>query len=436
MTTSEGASSGEDVRPPYRFHQPVPAFDGRRLLPDLDSYFARLANSMTPTFAMFREVQDQLARQLGPMLEALNRVNLGSARGKVATFAQEQTAYSDEMRGPEEYFAPNEVEIDSFDDFHEAIQRLITKNPELQLLWRGQRNSTWGLHSSLFRALMVRNGVRHPSKAHRRSEPYPTEDEMVEAEKAMLWVAADVWRLDGMNALEVFARLQHFGAPTRLLDVSRNPYIAAWFAVERSASDDDKAGRLFALATHPVLPPNQIEVATATLTQIRGLAASGPQPFWHSLETSEARQDFQWGTGAIRRFWIPPIYEQRILAQNGAFVVDGVPLSLTGMAAYFKKPGEGSRYWRRADLLAASSIYTKVYSPARRVAPNTRRPFPPTFTFRISPQGKREIRSVLEERFSYTASTLYPDTEGLAQYVRAGLSEIISRHSHHTDVSH
>ena len=405
-----------------------PAFDPDKLSAMLRAIFASTPDvSKLYDFSKFYASIAQSANlgalvnlQLAPMIESLSRLSLGSRRGTSAD-RTENSAYSDEMRSPEDFFSANEGVIESFDDLHYAIQELVARNPSIQLAWRGQRDSRWGLHSSLFRALVAVNGVRLPSKLpHRRSEPYPTEEEMVAAERHILDVARDAWRIDGTSALEIFARLQHFGAPTRLLDVSRNPYIAAWFAVERSNEHDVLPGRLFALGTHPVLPAAQKELATE-LTQVRGLVASSYEPFWHVPQSSVQRQELEWGTGAIRRFWIPPVYERRILAQNGAFVLDGVPLSISGMASYFKLPGESSRYWRRADLLAAASIYTKVYSPSRKVAENRARAFPPTFTFRITADAKRDIRAVLEERFSFSAATLYPDTEGLAQFLRSEL---------------
>ena len=367
-----------------------------------------------------------LIAQIAPILENLKRV--GFETSTVSNESSKNTAYSEELKSPSDYFEPFEGIIDSFDDLHKAIQKLIQKNPELVLLWRGQQNSSWGLHSSLFRELMKLNGVHPPDQKHRITEPFPTENELVEAERRILDQARSNWRVDGTSALEIFARLQHFGAPTRLIDVSKNPYIAAWFAVESSDSENDKDGRLFAVATQPVLSPDRAQPARE-LTHIKGVTAQGYDPFWHALESNEDRAILEWGTGSIRRFWVPPLYEQRILAQNGCFIVDGVPMASSGIASYFKKPNESSKYWKKSDLLAAGSIYTKLYNPSRTIKENKRKNFPPTFTFKITAKAKCDIRQVLEDRFAYGNSTIYPDIEGLAQYVRGNLADIVNADS-------
>ncbi|MFR0656742.1 FRG domain-containing protein, partial [Pantoea sp. SIMBA_079] len=75
-----------------------------------------------------------------------------------------------------------------------------------------------------------------------------TEDDMVLAEANTLKLARREWRFDHLAALELMAHLQHLGGPTRLLDVSVNPLIATWFAVERNEADDRFDGRLFAFS--------------------------------------------------------------------------------------------------------------------------------------------------------------------------------------------
>lgn len=382
-------------------------------------FMARIADLSETT----KRIQDGLAAQIAPAIAALARLQLSAP--SAFRDVESNTAYSPEMTSPADYFGETEFTIRSFDGLHEAIRDLIAKNPNLPLLWRGQRNANWGMHSLLFRQLMELKKVRGPEKRHRDIEPYPTEDDMAHAEKMILENARYKWRMDGNNPLEIFARLQHFGAPTRLLDVTRNPYIGAWFAVEANGDSDESDGRLFALATHPVVGAEGLDDAETSTRLSLHDAGDSSYPFWHYLDGTASRQQIEWGTGALRRFWIPPAYEQRILAQDAGFILDGVPMTSSSTAPYFKKPGESSKYWRKADLLAASSIYTRLYNPRYKVPSNKRR-FAPTFTFRITVNGKREIRKVLEERFSYSHATLYPDTEGLAQYLKNQLKTLLA----------
>jgi hypothetical protein len=325
-------------------------------------------------------------------------------------------AYSPEMKSPGSYYANTEFEIHSFDGLHEAITTLISKTSNIPLVWRGVRNADWGLHSHLYRHLMEVNGVIPPSKRPRAAQPYPDEDRMIAAEKEILRLARQDWRFDNMSSLETFARIQHAGGPTRLLDVSKNPYIGAWFAVEYDEKEEDKDARLFAIATKPV-PREGREPAPNSLLQLDELGGSR-DPFWHLLEDTPSRQQLDWGTGARRRIWVPPAYDPRISAQNAAFILDGVPITSNKTSAYFKSSTSGpSTYWRRSDLLASASIYARMLSPRRKPgynAPN----FAPTFSFRIKARAKNEIREFMESRFGYRKSYIYPDVAALAEHLK------------------
>jgi hypothetical protein len=51
------------------------------------------------------------------------------------------------------------------------------------------------------------------------------------------------WKTDELpkTDLETLALMQHFGVPTRLLDITRNPYIALYFAVRDVSKEEDAA---------------------------------------------------------------------------------------------------------------------------------------------------------------------------------------------------
>lgn len=324
------------------------------------------------------------------------------------------TAYSPEMSSPQSYFEATEEVITSFDGFHNAIRQLIAKTPDLPLVWRGHKNAGWGLHSHLYRRLMMENKIVPPSKRPKRAQQYPDEDQMVRAEKNILKIARQDWRFDQLSALETFARIQHAGGPTRLIDVTKNPYIGAWFAVESDPDEDENDGRLFAIATKPVTADGK-PPAPESVLQLDGLG-SAHNPFWHLLADNAMRQEIDWGTGARRRLWVPPAYDPRITTQNAAFILDGVPMTSAKTAPYFTITK--NTYWRRADLLASASIYAKMHKPTRKPT-YTIRNFAPTFSFRITAEAKREIRDVLESRFGYARSYIYPDMTALADYLKS-----------------
>lgn len=193
-----------------------------------------------------------------------------------------------------------------------------------------------------------------------------------------------------------------------------NPYVTAWFAVEANLDDDDEYdARLFAIATRPVEKEGKPPAGDSAirLDDVGGLR----DPFWHLFQAPLERQQWDWGTGARRRLWVPPAYDLRISAQNAAFILDGVPITSERTASYFTI--EHNIYWRRADLLAASSIYLKMHNPRRKPQYNARN-FAPTFSFRIAAGKKGEIREYLESRFGYRRSYIYPDMAALAAHLK------------------
>lgn len=334
-----------------------------------------------------------------------------------------QGGYSQHLSKVEDYFAGREKDIDSVRKLNEAIGVLSGNAGGLQLVWRGARSVKWGTHSGLFRKLCETNGVKPPADRPIEDQNYPDEDQMVAAEREMLRIARRDWRLDGMSALETFARIQHYGGPTRLLDVTKNPYVATWFAVEefrgdknrvKSEDDTDKHdSRLVAFATAPVAKDGEdLPSSRVFLDDVWG----GRDPIWHSAQTSEERWQLQWGTGTLRRYWEPPAYDPRISAQNAGFILDGVPMTSQRTASYFQVHGSKGAYFKRADLLAAGSMYMKLSSPTARPRYNKAH-LAPTFAFRIKAEAKEEIRNYLESRFGFTRSYIYPDMFELANHL-------------------
>ena len=322
-----------------------------------------------------------------------------------------KSTYSTEFTSTEVYFESAERHVTSFADLNAAIADLIKHTAGLRLVWRGQADAAWGIHSGLYRRLMEINEVKNPLEKPRGEQPYPTEDQMVAAEQMILKQARTNWRFDGMSALETFARIQHEGGLTRLLDVTNNPYIAAWFAVE-SDDHEQKDGRIIAFATSPVSSSDDpIEDSPVTLNEFWG----NHMPPWHLWGDDKTRQKMDWGTGANRRIWVPPVYHDRIAAQNAAFLLDGVPITTYKVRSYL--PNSESKPWNRSDILAASSVISKFLKPTRTPRANKAN-LAPTFTFRIASEAKKEIRNMLTSSFGYTRASIYPDMSEFAQYTR------------------
>ncbi|GAB3580308.1 FRG domain-containing protein [Leifsonia lichenia] len=307
--------------------------------------------------------------------------------------------------------------MNSFDELNIVVSEIQSAHRG-KLLWRGQEDARWGLHSSLFRTLAEKQGVQlvreFPGEImYVDKQQFPDEDDLVEAERRTLEIARKDWRFDSLAALEILARVQHHGGPTRLIDFSFNPYIAAWFATASANSTD---GRLFALATHG--PAQNSSEPQVMLDEEWG----GHRLPWHDWLTKERRNDHNWGNGSLRRFWVPPVYDSRMLAQNAVFIVEGVPISGMQIQSSFRKRNspKSNDNWRMADLVASGSIYMKLLKPDE-VNQSTARNLASTYTVRISAEGKESTRDRLQNLFGYSDSTIYPDIEGLCRHLAVNL---------------
>lgn len=281
-------------------------------------------------------------------------------------------------------YARWETRIDGWEAFQDAVLTLTQQHASREMVWRGARRAEWGLMSSLYRTLL-----------RLRGEP-PQEEDLNRAEDRTLFLARKDWRFDDRPALEVLAHLQHYGAPTRLLDVSMNPLIALWFAGQERPEDDDADGRVFAFVT------NSRPVALNPRWGGRYLR-------WHRWTDDDARRKQHWGTGRRRRVWRPPAWFERISAQNAAFLLDGAPIDAA--------PGEPERrdYVPVEQLKRVSSLNLRL---ARIAGDDLPPEAAPVFTMRIAAEAKDGIREQLERRMGYRASSIYPDISGLAEHLQ------------------
>lgn len=289
----------------------------------------------------------------------------------------------------EDFFRPWEHTAKDWEECISEIGNVQTRaGTKRELAWRGVTDASWALHSSVYRKFMDRKGAP------------PDEDDVIKYERELLNTARRQWRFDNMSALETLAHIQHFGGPTRLLDVSFNPLVALWFAVEQKYDSagrpkPDTDGRLFIFDTTDRL------IELDSKWGGRSLPWS-PQP------------DEKWRRG-LPRVWRPPSYNERIPAQNSAFLIGGVPLVYAGdNAKYRKAPGNGATagIWTVDQVRRSTSVTLSMNSLDR--APQAQAK--PTFTLRIEAAGKATIREMLEKQYGFNASSIYPDLFGLAQH--------------------
>jgi FRG domain len=127
-----------------------------------------------------------------------------------------------------------------FDTWEEAKQQL--SRYEAKWIFRGQRDASWKLETSLERDALgpLRHITHYPPKRVEHKIFIEYERALVEEFKK----GAHLY-LQGFpvlkHTLEWLALMQHYGTPTRLLDFTVSPYVAAFFAFRDPGGDKDRA---------------------------------------------------------------------------------------------------------------------------------------------------------------------------------------------------
>lgn len=129
---------------------------------------------------------------------------------------------------PQDIWRHYEVVAKNFDELLGYIHQLseAAEKSGRQLAWRGQEDYRWGFTSKLYRDFLESN----PHRA--------TEDSFAGLEQDILkelrrW-GLHSQRLGGrLSILAQLAMLQHLGSPTRMLDITFNALVAAFFAAEK-----------------------------------------------------------------------------------------------------------------------------------------------------------------------------------------------------------
>jgi hypothetical protein len=314
----------------------------------------------------------------------------------------------------DDFFRPWEREIGSLGDMTRVLRELHDSLvvQKRNFAWRGVVDASWPLHSSLYRrVLWTRDGLADASGQER--PPAPDERDLARQERELL-ARVHRWELHWSSSgrlpiLAQLATLQHFGAPTRLVDVSLNPYIALWFAVEQkfvngSEAYSDVDGRLYAIdITRRLI--NESDARRSWEDDLH-------RP-WKGLPTEE------WSSSTWA--WRPAAFEARIASQHGAFVFGGVPR--TGLGVVWPKTTRADGpLWKIDEVRRCISFPLRLHKALRQgggVGDDAQ----PAYTYRIKSEAKGAIRAWLEEMFGYSHLTMYPDYPGFAQFGMPHLRE-------------
>lgn len=165
--------------------------------------------------------------------------------------------------------------------------------------FRGLRDADWPLLSSLSRYLQ--NYVHDKTSWRSREE----RAFRIFRRKAHNYLP-DASVLD--DDIRCLALMQHHGAPTRMLDFTKSPFVAAFFALERAV----KNSAVFALDTPRLWMATPINNATLHRDMIDPRIPGNFERYF--------------ATNANDIMWVgePDQMDRRLVAQSGTFVVPGV----------------------------------------------------------------------------------------------------------------
>jgi hypothetical protein len=112
------------------------------------------------------------------------------------------------------------VRLDSFEDFSRYVEQFSEK-----WAFRGQANAAWVLNNAIERTDFILQGnsveAKFVAEFQRGARNYLSRDQIPE------------------HLIEWLALMQHHGAPTRLLDLTKSPFIASYFAFEFTPVRED-----------------------------------------------------------------------------------------------------------------------------------------------------------------------------------------------------
>jgi len=245
------------------------------------------------------------------------------------------------LRNKHENTAYQVVRIGSWDDYLE----IISESPYQNWAFRGQRDASVPLFSTLSRYFM---SFRVDPRA------WPEQEERILRifKRKAIHFLEDV--PDREDDFEWLALMQDHGAPTRLLDFTWSPYVAAFFALHNTTEE----GVIWAC--------NPVEIEKMKKVELEKLGGF--------------RKFFLSGTSNFVWLSEPYAMNRRLIAQSGTFLVPGVlDRSIEEILKEYPNPRE---------------TLIKFILPADKVRE----------------KGMRELY-----RMNITQSTLFPDLDGLAR---------------------
>ncbi len=294
--------------------------------------------------------------------------------------------------------APKPVTIDVDDaliDFIKKISRYAESGPRLKC-YRGQRDSAWSNIPGLYRPDLARLEQNEKRAVRDLISVHPSE------------FAGDDTMFDRL------VRMQHFGLPTRLMDVSLNPLVALYFATDPGPKDGESDGLVTAFA----VPGNREKYydsdAVSCIANLANMTKDEKNEF---IEIRALRNHGAKRSDEIKRANVESCYERlyafiRMEKPHFMPIIDPIDL----FKPYYVHPKMSNR-----RILAQAGGFI-IHGLRPRQSIRFSEPFVET-RFVIPEEVKAPARKALE-LLGITESTLFPEIDKAAKRIEASYSKI------------
>lgn len=289
--------------------------------------------------------------------------------------------------------------VTSRDQLLRTIGRIAIHAQGRVYAWRGQSSASWDLSSSLFRH------IRQSGKSDITEPDVAAREEAVIREARKYGLGRDLGPSNS-NA-HLLASLQHHGVPTRLIDVTSNPYTALWFACQPSPREAVGRGVLFAIDVTDFSwahsfehdePSSEHDEPSSEHDVVEPRRASYARLLAKSRIT---RRPFR---------LYPAVPDDRMRAQEGYFIGSVVPSELT-------IPGVPDLDFAKARPPGPEVLDHLVNDPGRgRGRPGSL----PFLAIVIDKQVKESMRDPLKGTFNRRRRVLFPDLDGFRDAFNLG----------------
>ena len=151
--------------------------------------------------------------------------------------------------------------------------------------YRGQGRAEWKLHSAATRLLVREYGDSITAEAEFRKLYVDYHRDTLIGSARTRGLGVEIGRR--LNDWELLAKLQHFGAPTGLLDFSWSPLVALWFGCE----DPENDGKLFMVDTGDPMYAAQLQTDTEhhdLASVLSGTQVAQQMSYWEPAASGDA----------------------------------------------------------------------------------------------------------------------------------------------------